>query len=362
MANDLVSIMMPAYNAEMYIGEALDSVLAQTVSNWELVIIDDGSTDQTPRILAGYADPRIRVFHQPNGGEAAARNAALDQVRGRYLAFLDADDVFLPEHLETALDYFHAHPQCDGLYTDGYYIDQDGRRLKPLSARRRGPFEGDIYEEVMRSSDVFGAPVCVFLSNQVIVQRRLRFDPEIVIGPDWDFLTRYAERACFGYSSNLTCLYRVHTTNISLRTRQDKRRHSLARCREKTIQMSRFGECSLESRSFVFYDLLINLLHEQPERQAEIAQWAGFRALAPAERARLLRLMASGMLAGDKPSQLAGEWLAEAHRSNPADKKAFLLDRLYRLSPRLCRLLLRARVGRQPQGKELSPFADLFSS
>ncbi len=359
---DLVSIMMPVYNAEQYIGESIESALAQTYANWELIVVNDGSTDQTPQILAGYTDTRIKVFHQANGGEAAARNTALDHLRGKYLAFLDADDVFLPEHLETAVDYFTAHPDSDGLYTDGYYIDQNGKHLKPLSARRRGPFEGDIFEQVMRSSDVFGAPVCVFLSCQSIAQRQLRFDPEIVIGPDWDFLTQYVENARFGYSPNTTCLYRVHTTNISLRTKQEKRARSLARCREKAIGMARFGECSEESRSFVFYDLLINHLKERPERQAEIIEWPAFRELSTDEQARLLRLMASESLVREKPSPLAGEWLRRAQALNPTDKKANLLGSLYRLSPWLCRFLLRAKKGRQAEPVQPSPFADLFPS
>lgn len=362
MTDDLVSIMMPAYNAERYIAQAIDSALAQTYPHWELVIVDDGSTDQTAQILTGYTDPRIMVFHQQNSGEAAARNAALNHVHGKYLAFLDADDVFLPEHLETAVDYFTAHPDSDGLYTDGYYINQDGQRLKPLSARRRGPFQGDIFEQVMRSSDVFGAPVCVFLSCPVIFQGQLRFDAEIVIGPDWDFLTQYAERTRFGYSPNGTCLYRVHTTNISLRTKQEKRIHSLVRCREKAIQMSRFGECSPESRAFVFYDLLINLLKDKPEQQAEIIQWSEFQALPPAEQAQLLRLMAGDVLVSGRKTRLAGEWLRQAQALNPADKKANLLNSLYRLSPWLCRVLVRAKKGRQPEPGQPSPFADLFPS
>ena len=74
----LISIMMPAYNAEDYIGEAIDSVLAQSYSNWELIIVNDGSEDKTADIAAKYTDRRIKVFHQANGGESAARNAALD--------------------------------------------------------------------------------------------------------------------------------------------------------------------------------------------------------------------------------------------------------------------------------------------
>src|SRR5512145_295142 len=97
--------MMPAYNAEVYIRQSIDSVLAQTYPNWELVIVDDGSTDRTGEIASEYGDPRIRVFRQENGGEAAARNTALKNIQGEFLAFLDADDLYLPDHLEVSVEY-----------------------------------------------------------------------------------------------------------------------------------------------------------------------------------------------------------------------------------------------------------------
>lgn len=352
--------MMPAYNAGRYIAQAVDSVLAQTFLDWELIVIDDGSTDDTAQVLACYSDPRIQIFHQANSGEAAARNAALDRASGKYLAFLDADDVFLPDHLETAAAFFQANPGYDGLYTDGYYINQDGQRLKPLSARRRGPFEGDIFEQVMRSSDVFGAPVCVFLTRQVIVQAALRFDLEIIIGPDWDFLTQYAEKGRFGYSPKTTCLYRVHTTNISLRTNLEKRTRSLARCREKTIHMARFGECSPEARFFVFYDLMVNLLKADQDRRDEIVRWPEFQALPTTLQAQLVRHMAVDLLVSGQNSALAGDWLRLALELDPTETRTRFLSSLYRVSPRLCETVLRFRKGGKEDQGPVSPFADLF--
>jgi glycosyltransferase involved in cell wall biosynthesis len=360
MPAELVSVMMPAYNAGKYISQAVNSLLAQTSPDWELVVIDDGSTDDTAHVLARYSDPRIRVYHQANAGEAAARNAALDRVRGKYLAFLDADDIFLPEHIETAAAFLQAHPEYAGLYTDGYYINQDGQRLKPLSARRRGPFEGDIFEQVMRSSDVFGAPVCVFLTHKVIIQANLRFDPEIIIGPDWDFLTQYAQVGRFGYSPKTTCFYRVHSTNISLRTNIEKRTRSLARCREKAIHMARFGECSQEARFYVFYDLLINLLGENQERRREIIQWPEFLALPPVFQAQLVRHMAVNLLVGGQDYALAGDWLRLSKKLDSRDIRTLFLSGVYRLSPRLCETLLRLRKGGREEKGQISPFADLF--
>jgi glycosyltransferase involved in cell wall biosynthesis len=358
----IISVIMPAYNAEQYIGQAIQSVLAQSCKNWELIVVDDGSTDRTSQILAGFSDPRIRVHHQPNGGEACARNTALDLIQGKFLAFLDSDDVFLPEHLKLTSGYLNDHPEVGGVYTDGFYIDQTGSRLKPLSSRRRGPFEGDIFEEVMRSSDVFGAPVCVVLRSDVIKQNALRFDSEIVIGPDWDFLNQFAEVSPFGYVKEPTCLYRVHQTNISVRTGIERRMKSLARCREKTIKMKRFMECSAESRIFVFYDLLINLLQGNIKRRSEIVDWPEFTQLPHDEQARLLRLMTSKSLVEGEQDEMIAGWLQKARSLNPRDLTGGLLSAIYAIHPGLCRILLKLRGGYRSQKEPLQPFHDLLEN
>ena len=357
----VISIMMPAYNAELYIAQAIESVLAQSYPHWELIVVNDGSTDKTSDIAARYTDSRIKLFHQPNGGESSARNTALRHAQGEYLAFLDADDVYLPLHLELTIRYLQTHPSRDGVYTDGYYCDQNGARLKALASRRRGPFEGDIFEQMARASDVFGAPVCVVLRRAVISRHGLEFDPGIVIGPDWDFLTRYSEVASFGYVDQRTCLYRVHQTNISVRTKLRQRALYLARCREKTIHLERFKTCSAETRGHVFYDLLINLLAGLPERQAAIVEWPEFRELAVEKRAQLFRLMASKALLRDEERRYIEEWLRQSRSLNPSDRIGAVLDLLYRLNPHLCKFLLSLRTLAQPEPLSRSPFADLFS-
>ena len=93
-----VSVVIPAYNAEEYIAETLDSVLSQNYSDYEILVIDDGSTDHTGEVLAHYGD-RIHLFQKPNGGPASARNLGLKHARGRYIAFLDSDDLWHPEKL-----------------------------------------------------------------------------------------------------------------------------------------------------------------------------------------------------------------------------------------------------------------------
>ncbi len=103
MDNHLVSIIMPVYNTQDYLSEAVGSVISQTDPDWELLIIDDGSTDESGAICDSFAvkDKRIRVFHKENGGVSSARNEGLKRVRGAYVSFLDSDDYFSPDYLKT---------------------------------------------------------------------------------------------------------------------------------------------------------------------------------------------------------------------------------------------------------------------
>lgn len=103
--DDMVSVIMPAYNSEEYIRESIESVLVQTYSNWELLIVDDGSTDKTASIVQEYKDIRIHYLHQSNCGVAAARNHGIREARGRYVAFLDSDDLWLPDKLNRQLQF-----------------------------------------------------------------------------------------------------------------------------------------------------------------------------------------------------------------------------------------------------------------
>lgn len=343
----LVSILTPAYNAERFIAEAIGSACAQTYRNWELLVVDDGSTDGTSAVVAHHTDPRVRLFHKPNGGEASARNFALDRIAGEFVAFLDADDVFLPNHLELTAAFLQDHPELDGVYTDGYYVNEKGDRLQPLASRRRGPFGEDVFDEVIRSCDVLSPPLCIVLRSRPIIDHGFRFDEEIGYGTDWDFYTRYAEVARFGYIPEITCHYRVHGSNMTTAMGEERRRTHWTRCREKAIKMARFPACPTDVRSWVFYDLLVNLLTGMPDRQLAVVADPRFHDLPALERVRILRLMASkAIAAGVDPGPIHG-FFREAERLVGHDARTRLLWLLYRLSPGVCAWLLRVKLARQ---------------
>ena len=107
----LVSVLMPAYDGEAYIQQAIESVIAQTYPNWELIVVDDGSTDNTAGIVATYEDPRIRYTYQENRGQAAALNRGLDLAQGEYVTTLDTDDWFTPNSLLDRARFLDDHPE-----------------------------------------------------------------------------------------------------------------------------------------------------------------------------------------------------------------------------------------------------------
>ena len=134
--NELVSIIMPSYNTGKFIAESIQSVLAQTYTNWELIIVDDASPDNTDEVVASFADDRIRYFkNETNSGAAVSRNRALREAKGKWIAFLDSDDLWKPEKLQKQIAFMEENGYHFS-YTNYYEIDEAS---KPLGVRVTGP-------------------------------------------------------------------------------------------------------------------------------------------------------------------------------------------------------------------------------
>lgn len=222
-----ISVIMPVYNGERYIKEAVESVLAQTLNDWELIIIDDGSTDATLEKLNHFTNPRIYIIQQPNQGASIARNAGLAQARGDYIAFLDADDIYLPNALQEYVNYLETHPEHDVVYADGWISDSQKQPLMRISEHRSGIYTGHILERLVLCADI-GFPVCTLTRHEIIKTHQVTFDPKLRIGEDWDFWIYLARWAQFGYLDKPLCLYRVHSNSVThsqleLRARMIKR-------------------------------------------------------------------------------------------------------------------------------------------
>lgn len=149
---NMISIIMPVYNSERYISEAIDSVCNQSYSNWELIIVDDGSTDSSPEIIDEYAerDCRIKVFHRSNEGVSAARNFALDNISGEYVTFIDSDDIYYTDRLKIMLNVFKQNPKCDAVFA-GYkeFRGSIGINNEPIGPIKTELIEEDILKKVI---------------------------------------------------------------------------------------------------------------------------------------------------------------------------------------------------------------------
>ena len=134
MVEPTFTIAMPAYNSSRTIGAAIRSVLAQTRSDFELVVVDDGSSDDTTDQVARFEDERVRLVRQENSGPGAARNRTIIAGRGRYVSMLDSDDLWLPTYLESMAAVLDAHPDVGLAYTDAWVLDDATRRIRRTTA------------------------------------------------------------------------------------------------------------------------------------------------------------------------------------------------------------------------------------
>src|SRR5262245_5555525 len=123
-----VSVIIPTFNCERFLRKTIDSALSQTYRDFELIVVDDGSTDDTQALVAGYGDS-ISYFYQPNQGASAARNLALSRACGEFIAYLDADDLWEPQKLSRQVEFLDAHPTCGFVHSEVGVIDEEGKVL-----------------------------------------------------------------------------------------------------------------------------------------------------------------------------------------------------------------------------------------
>ena len=178
-----VSVIIPTYNRAGMLGDAVGSVLGQTFRDYELIVVDDGSSDDTPRLLASWAD-KITALRTRRQGVAAARNYGVSNSAGRYLAFLDSDDLWLPEKLECQLRAHYAHPEIRIGHTDEIWV-RKGRRVNPKDKHaKRG---GWIFQ--------YSLPMCRISPSSVIIERSLfeevgGFDRRFCVCEDYELWLR----------------------------------------------------------------------------------------------------------------------------------------------------------------------------
>lgn len=209
----LVSVVIPAFNSEQYIGECVDSVLAQSYRNFEIIIIDDGSTDDTVNIVSDYQDDRIRLFHQNNSGSAAARNYGVKQASGMWIAFIDADDIWLPGKLQKQLEHCsnHAWSHTD-LFFHGDFYPKYTKATKFTSKH-----SGFILNNLLVENSIGTSSVVI---KKEIFQASGGFNTNLRALQDWDLWLRVAEKHQVCYVDEPLVYYRVHSSSVSRNVRK----------------------------------------------------------------------------------------------------------------------------------------------
>jgi glycosyltransferase involved in cell wall biosynthesis len=180
-----VSIIIPTHNRKAFVLEAVDSVHAQTFEDYEVIVVDDGSTDDTGEALKPFGDS-LRYLYQENQGVSAARNGGLAHAHGEFIAFLDSDDLWLPKKLAIQIAFMDQHPEAQICYTDEIWIRR-GKRVNPK--KRHAKYSGEIYPYCL--------PLCIISPSSALMRRALFaqvgiFDPGLPVCEDYDLWLRVA--------------------------------------------------------------------------------------------------------------------------------------------------------------------------
>jgi glycosyltransferase involved in cell wall biosynthesis len=213
MTEPVVSVLVRAFNCERYIGPAIESILAQTFQDFEIVVVDDASTDGTEAILQAYAqrDERVRVFrNETNQGPVRAMNLGLRHARGEFVAFHDGDDVSLPHRLETQVNFLRANPQIALVGGGKYVIDEEGEEIRIVTRQRRGP-------EKVRQDLEKGY---TFTQTSVMCRRQCieaigLYDEFFLYANDYDMLLRMADQFDMVYYEEPLVKWRWLNSSIS---------------------------------------------------------------------------------------------------------------------------------------------------
>lgn len=209
MTSPLVSVIIATYNSGRYLQDAIDSILAQTVPDLELLVIDDGSTDDTRSRVAEISDPRLTYIWQRNAGQTAAKNAGVRRARGDFIGFCDGDDYWYGNKLELQLPKFADAPETGVVYSPADTIDEQG---KPLGEVLAEGYSGSVTQELFLRNFV---PFGTALVRRQCLEEVGGFDDSLAMGIDWDLWLRVSARYHFDFVPQSTYAYRIWPGQMS---------------------------------------------------------------------------------------------------------------------------------------------------
>ena len=226
-----ISVLMPVYNGERFLSEAITSILTQTFTDFEFIIIDDGSTDGTGSILDFYSDPRIvRITHPRNLGIAPSLNDGIGQAKGDFIARMDADDISLPERFEKQIQFLGDHPEIGVLGGYVQQIDKQGIRFKII----KRPITNGLIKWRMCFKNPIFHPTAMVRSN---ILRQINGYRDLKASEDYDLWQRMSEKTQLANLDQIILFYRIHGKNISTLPNENRKneRNGIRKRAIKTI-------------------------------------------------------------------------------------------------------------------------------
>jgi len=209
----LVSVVTATYNMAQYVVEAVESILSQTYTNIEAVVVDDGSRDDTQQVLARYTDnPQVKLIHQENAGQTVAKNRGLSACTGQMIGFCDSDNAWLPDKIAAQMAVFASNPSLGVVYGDVQFIDDKGHNLPTPAVRRPS---GHITGPLLANNFV---PFNTCLVPRRILDEVGGFDESLSMAIDYDLWLRISTRYPFHHLPKVLARYRIWGGQMSHRT------------------------------------------------------------------------------------------------------------------------------------------------
>jgi glycosyltransferase involved in cell wall biosynthesis/peptidoglycan/xylan/chitin deacetylase (PgdA/CDA1 family) len=249
MHSPLVSVVIATYNSGIYLQEAIDSILRQSVGDLELLVIDDGSTDDTRQLVAGIRDERLSYIWQANAGQTSAKNHGLQRARGEYIGFCDGDDYWYPNKLELQLPLFERSAQTGVVYSAAATIDEHGN---PLGKELAAQYRGDVTAQLFMANFV---PFGTAIVRRRCIEELGPFDSSLAMGIDWDLWLRVSAKYHFDFVAQPTYAYRIWSGQMSKNWRG--RYSSAFRIMDKFVRANP-GKISPRLRQRAIADTLCN--------------------------------------------------------------------------------------------------------
>lgn len=344
-------MIIPTYNRSALLRETLNSVMAQSYRDFDVVVVDDGSSDDTRQVVAQFGKPVLYV-HQGNRGRSSARNLGVQASSGKYLMFLDSDDMLLPSSLEALVSALEADPTCGLAYSDGYYCDEIGTVLEAFSGCTQLRTQ-DLLETLALRNVVITPAAALVRRDSLNSLQYPYFDESLSAGEDQDLWLRLAAGGCnFKFVDTLTCKYRLHSRNgiQSQSTNVDQLLLShyhyygerYTQCRLKLFHSDTFLRLSSSTQTTFLYCLLLHPIYGDPALHDTVLGSDRFNDLPSNVKSQILYLVAIDDLLHGKVVELVGDRLARAVALSPRCLKYRLGYWAASIAPTALRVLIPA--------------------